>query len=154
MSGYPVVVPGPKVDRDGVRLRRGGCSCGAVRFEVRGEPDVVGICHCLECRMATGAVAMVYAKWPRVAFSSTGEAREYVGRSFCAICGSRLFHLNPTSVGVVVGALDDAPSDLVPTQEGWIKRREPWLPPLTATEQSRLWKTHARCDRRQEGVSR
>lgn len=136
MSDYPVLQPGPKFDPDGVRVRRGGCSCGAVRFEVHGEPVLVGICHCLECRKATGAVAMVYAQWPRSAFSSTGDAREHVGRSFCAICGSRLFHLNPSSVGVIVGALDDAPSDLVPTQEGWIKRREPWLAPLASAEQA------------------
>jgi hypothetical protein len=97
---------------------------------------LVGICHCLECRKATGAVSMVYAKWPRSAFSSTGEAREHVGRSFCATCGSRLFHLNPDSVEVIVGALDDAPSDLVPTQVGWIKRREPWLVPLAGAEQA------------------
>lgn len=137
MSDYPVLQPGPKWDDDGVRVRRGGCSCGAIRFEVRGEPIVVGICHCLECRKATGAVAMVYAKWPRSAFTARGEAREYVGRSFCATCGSRLFHLNADSVGIIVGALDDAPSDLIPTQEGWIKRREPWLAPLTGAEQAR-----------------
>lgn len=124
------------MDEDGVRVRRGGCSCGAVRFELRGEPEVVGICHCLECRKATGAVAMAYAKWPRSAFSSTGEAREHVGRSFCPLCGSRLFHLHPTSVGVIIGALDDAPSDLVPTQEIWVKRREPWLVPVAGAEQA------------------
>jgi hypothetical protein len=137
MSDYPVLQPGPKFDEHGVRVRRGGCSCGAVRFEVRGEPHVVGICHCLECRKATGAVAMTYADWPRSSFTLSGEAREYMGRSFCTTCGSRLFHLNPDRVEIIVGALDDAPSDLLPTREGWIKRREPWLAPVPGTEQAR-----------------
>jgi hypothetical protein len=119
-------------------VRRGGCSCGAVRFEVRGEPVVVGICHCLECRKATGAVALTYADWPRSAFTVSGEAREYMGRSFCATCGSRLFHLaNPRGVEIVLGALDDAPSDLAPSREGWTKRREPWLAPVPEAEQAR-----------------
>lgn len=119
MSDYPILQGGPKFDANGVRVRRGGCSCGAVRFEVRGDPVVVGICHCLECRKATGAVAMAYADWPRSAFTLRGEAREYMGRSFCSTCGSRLFHLgNPHGVEVVLGALDDAPSDLTPSREG------------------------------------
>jgi hypothetical protein len=37
--------------------------------KLRGEPIVVGICHRLECRKATGAVAMVCADWPRSAFT-------------------------------------------------------------------------------------
>jgi len=136
MSDYPVLDPGPRFDAAGVRLRRGGCSCGAVRFELRGEPTVVGICHCLECRKATGAVAMAYADWPRSAFTLTGVAREHVGRSFCATCGSRLFHLQPSRVEVLLGALDEAPSDLHPTREGWIIRREPWLAALARAEQA------------------
>jgi hypothetical protein len=136
MNDYPVTKPGPKFDPDGVRVRRGGCSCGAIRFEVRGAPSIVGICHCLECRKATGAVAMAYANWPRAAFSATGEPRVHVGRSFCPTCGSRLFNLNPTEVSVTLGAFDDGPSDLVPTREDWVKRREPWLAPLAHAQQA------------------
>ncbi|MBW8725971.1 MAG: GFA family protein [Inquilinus limosus] len=94
MSDYPVLRPEPRVDADGTRLRQGGCSCGAVRFTLRGEPLVVGICHCTECRKATGVVAMGYADWPGEAFTVTGEVRTYRGRSFCPVCGSRLFHPN------------------------------------------------------------
>ena len=97
---------------------------------VRGEPDVVGTCHCTECRKATGGAFLSYADWPRAAFSSTGEAREFAGRSFCPNCGSRLFHLSTDKVEIMLGALDDAPSDLRPTREGWTKRREHWLTPI------------------------
>jgi len=120
----------------GVRLRRGGCSCGAVRFELRGEPTRVGVCHCLECRKATGAVSMAYADFPLSAFTRHGEASEYLGRSFCARCGSRLFHLKPGEVEILLGALDDAPGDLVPAREGWIQRRERWVVPLPGAEQA------------------
>jgi hypothetical protein len=107
-----------------------------VRFELRGEPLVVGLCHCHECRKATGSVYVAYADWPRAAFSSSGETREFAGRSFCPSCGSRLFHLSDEHAEVMLGALDDAPTDLSPTREGWIIRREHWLGALAGTEQA------------------
>lgn len=135
MSDYPVLDEGPGLDVDGVRLRRGGCSCGAVRFEVRGAPLKVGVCHCIECRKATGAAYVAYADWPRSAFTATGEAREFRGRSFCPICGSRVFHLSEGQAEIMIGALDEVPSDLSPTREGWIIRREHWLIPIAEAGQ-------------------
>ena len=135
-SPYPVVDQGPRFDPDGTRVRYGGCSCGAVRFEVRGEPAKIGICHCQECRKATGAAFVAYADWPRSALTFTGEGRSFRGRSFCPVCGSRLFHLSDHEAEIMIGALDDAPSDLVPTREGWVKRREHWLEPVPGASHS------------------
>lgn len=42
-------------------VRRGGCACGAVRYEVRGEPTVVGLCHCADCRRESGSAFLYYA---------------------------------------------------------------------------------------------
>lgn len=105
---------------------QGGCLCGAVRFTVRGRPLKVGLCHCADCRKETGSVFSAYADWPRAAFSHEGEVKTYAGRSFCPVCGSRLFHLSEEAVEVLIGALDEAPSPLKPVREGWIKRREGW----------------------------
>jgi hypothetical protein len=135
MGEYPVREDHPKYDSEGVRVRHGGCSCGQVRFVLRGEPDVVGTCHCTECRKATGGSFLSYADWPRSAFSSTGGAREFAGRFFCPNCGSRLFHLSTDRAEVMLGALDDAPSDLQPTREGWTGRREHWLAPIDGADQ-------------------
>ena len=135
MTDYPVLRPGPPFDADGTRLRYGGCLCGAVRFELRGEPYIVGICHCMECRKATGAVAMAYADWYLEAFSYSGALKEFCGRSFCPECGTRVFHVNAKRVEVLLGALDDGPGDLKPSVEGWIVRREHWLPPVEGAAQ-------------------
>jgi hypothetical protein len=52
------------------------------------------------------------------------------GRSFCPECGSRLFNLHDDDVEIRLGTLDDAPSGLMPMQEGWTIRREHWLTPI------------------------
>ena len=72
----------------------GGCMCGAVRFEARGEPINANYCHCESCRSHTGApvVALVGYRLEQVTFSK-GERRIFesspgVGRSFCGNCGS------------------------------------------------------------------
>jgi hypothetical protein len=117
-------------------IRRGGCACGAVRYEVRGEPVKVGLCHCTDCRKETGSAFLYYADWPRADFTVTGDYRTYDGRSFCPACGSRLFHVSDEGAEICVGSLDDAPTGLVPVREGWIKRREDWLAPVTGAVQA------------------
>ncbi len=117
-------------------VRHGGCFCGAVRYTLRGAPIKVGLCHCADCRKFSGSAFLFYADWPRSAFDFSGSPREYHGRNFCPDCGARLFHLSPDEVEVELGSLDDAPTDLVPTREGWICRREPWLVPVAGASQS------------------
>src|ERR687883_99671 len=107
--------------------RAGGCLCGAVRYTVRGEPFHVGRCHCADCRKESGSAFTVYAQWPRDAFELQGEPATFEGRSFCPRCGSRLVCLGDELVEIRIGSLDEAPFDLRPDAEIWIKRREPWL---------------------------
>lgn len=115
--------------------RTGGCLCGQVRYELRGEPMRVGLCHCADCRKASGSMFVTFALWQRESFSVTGEFATYDGRSFCPSCGSRLFCLHENDVEIRVGSLDDAPTGLEPSYEVWVKRREPWLKPLPGARQ-------------------
>jgi hypothetical protein len=119
-------------------VRSGGCLCGAVRYLVRGEPEHVGRCHCTDCRKESGSAFTVYAQWPVEAFEVEGQITSYDGRGFCPRCGSRLF--NPPDPGdrlveIRIGTLDDAPFRLQPEAEIWVKRREPWLPPVDDASQ-------------------
>ncbi len=80
----------------------------------------------------------MYAQWPVEAFELTGEIAAYDGRGFCPRCGSRL--LNPPEeaddlVEIRIGTLDDAPFVLKPEAEIWVKRREPWIAPVSGAAQ-------------------
>ncbi|HET8528999.1 MAG TPA: GFA family protein [Gaiellaceae bacterium] len=108
-------------------MRTGGCLCGAVRYAVEGEPLHVGRCHCADCRKRSGSAFAIYGHWPCDAFRLEGELADYGGDRFCGRCGSRVGLIEDDLVELNLGTLDDAPFDLVPDTEIWIKRREPWL---------------------------
>lgn len=98
-------------------IHAGGCHCGAVRYEVTGEPLHVTLCHCTDCRRSAGAPAVAWAgvleqQFAIVAGSprtrnSSGDAM----RSFCGDCGTGLFYRNatilPGIVDVQSATLDD-----------------------------------------------
>lgn len=117
------------------RTRTGGCLCGAVRYETKGEPIKSGLCHCADCQKVTGTAFLAYADWRPEMFSYTGEVSAYQGRCFCLKCGSRLFNLSEEQAEVYLGTLDVIPSGISPTVEAWVKRREEWLPLLPGVPQ-------------------
>ena len=53
--------------------REGGCLCGAVRYEIDGEPAKnlngsasVAICHCRACQRSAGAPLVAWAAFNKV----------------------------------------------------------------------------------------
>ncbi|GHA31797.1 hypothetical protein GCM10007989_29830 [Devosia pacifica] len=119
------------------KIYEGGCRCGAVRYKVEGAPQIVGLCHCAECRKETGSAFLHYADWPMDRFSVEGRYETYDGRSFCPRCGGTLFHLSEeeSRAEIAIASLDAAPSAFTPHREGWIKRRESWLTACPEAEQ-------------------
>lgn len=113
----------------------GGCLCGQVGIAVRVEPKRIGICYCTDCRQESGSAFTYFAVWPADQFETRGETLQYSGRSFCSRCGSRLYSANDKEAEVKLGSLRDAPTGLAPTYELWVKRREPWLSPISSAEQ-------------------
>jgi hypothetical protein len=112
-------------------VRSGSCLCGAVTYSVKDAPLRIGLCHCSDCRKESGSSFVTFGIWPAHAFESAGDVKFHNGRGFCPECGSRLFNaIEEDGVEIRVGSLDMAPSDLEPTYEVWVKRRENWLQPL------------------------
>ena len=80
----------------------------------------------------------MYALWPAEAVELSGEISSYDGRGFCPRCGSRLLDTadpDRTLVEIRIGSLDDAPFELKPDDEIWVKRRESWIPPVDGAAQ-------------------
>lgn len=119
----------------GARVRLGGCLCGAVRFETHGAPTLVELCHCADCRKASGGHAAHYGTWASAQLRINGTLAVHAGRSFCPRCGSHVAHVSPHVVTVLLGTLDEAPNDLVPERELWTIRREPWAAPVPGAMQ-------------------
>jgi hypothetical protein len=115
--------------------RTGGCQCGAVRYEVRGEPVMVALCHCTMCRRAHAAPVVAWAMYEEsqlrftkgtpAQYASSKEAR----RGFCAACGTQLSFTAsyiPGLIDVTVGSLD-RPDSVAPTFHYWDAERLPWM---------------------------
>lgn len=113
-----------------MKSTKGGCLCGQVRFEARGEPMEVGLCHCLDCRKYHGALFWAGAMFAPENFRVTGEVKEYQSRFFCPHCGSSVYAELHGEIEVYLGALDE-PNQFTPSYELWTIRREAFLPEFT-----------------------
>ena len=114
----------------------GGCHCGAIRFAVEGEPKYAALCHCSDCRKASGAPMVAWAAFAEADFAVTqGQpaTRNSSGqsmRSFCARCGTGLWFRNaqalPGIVDIQTATLDD-PEALVPQVQVQVADRIGWM---------------------------
>ena len=98
-------------------VHKGGCHCGAVRFEVEAPADIVATrCNCSICRM-TGFLHVIVGtdkfrqtrgdEALRTYRFNTGTAQHL----FCAHCGVKSFYIprsHPDGISVNANCLDDA----------------------------------------------
>jgi hypothetical protein len=125
--------------------RTATCTCGQLRIEVEGEPNV-GVCHCLACQRRTGSVFAALAGF-RPPYTVTGRATQYERAGdkgarfvfrFCPVCGTNLFHtemgFEDRGVSVAVGGFAD-PTFPPPRDSVYDHRRHAWvvLPPGIST---------------------
>lgn len=112
----------------------GHCFCAAVQYKASGAPLNVSLCHCEDCRRASGAP---YQGWVFFAKASvefvSGNMRKhcYEGRerSFCADCGSPIAFTDaqfPDLMELTLGTMDDA-ACLPPTDYNWMADHLPWV---------------------------
>ena len=118
-----------------VRSLVGGCLCGAVRYEILGEPRSVSLCHCRSCRRASGAPVVSWFVVSREQLSLSGEVVLYsssspVTRGFCGKCGTPItyFHAEDPNLIELTTASLDQPERVVPTREIWLSEKIAWMP--------------------------
>jgi hypothetical protein len=114
---------------------RGGCRCGAVRYEVRDEFLYAWNCHCSRCRATTGSAFKPLAGIERDKLEVTegSDSLFVVGDDVlndtrCASCGSFLFSVvrDGAYVHVGMGSLIDSPS-IRPSAHIFIGSKAPWF---------------------------
>ena len=97
------------------------CACGAVKFEFNTDPTFLALCHCLDCKKASGGEAATFFGVPEDDFTLiSGETKAFhyiaqsgkgLDRNFCPQCGARVFTTNlesfPGMIFVTLGSLDN-----------------------------------------------
>lgn len=99
-------------------MSRGGCYCGALRYESTGAPVLAAQCHCRVCQYVSGGGPNYFMLVPEAGFAySKGVPAQFthpdvdgaVTRDFCGICGVHILTRLPYREDLVlkVGTLDD-----------------------------------------------
>jgi hypothetical protein len=119
------------------RSLTGGCQCGAVRYEVMGEPHETYVCHCRECQKqsssAFGISVMVRSTNVRLVkgqlqrWSRSTDTGRTLACFFCSVCGTRVWHGDKdqaNEISIKGGSFDD-PVDLTNAIHIWTARKLP-----------------------------
>lgn len=119
----------------------GHCHCGAIQYQVSGEPKVVALCHCTDCQRSAGAPMVAWAMFQEQDLQVTRGTPKTINssgtamRSFCADCGNGLFYRNeahiPGTVDVQTATLDN-PNALPPSAHIQTAERLHWMQNLDA----------------------
>lgn len=121
------------------KIYRGGCLCGALRYEAKGEPGPAGYCFCADCRKASGSGFIPFINFPAKAIRFAGESAPFVSKAYrggdalrnsCPHCHSLVFGGvvgESDSFTVYAGSLDD-PSQFEPKIAIFNKSRPHWVP--------------------------
>lgn len=124
----------------------GRCMCGSVTYETTAEPEMVAVCHCVDCQRQTGSNYTVVVGFPAEEVTLNGDSLAMFAttgtdhgtptrRTFCSACGSPIITHSDQYGGLAfikVGTLDDQ-SWIKPAVEIWCSSKQPWAPHLEGT---------------------
>ena len=116
----------------------GGCACGAIRYEISGEPIFINDCQCRHCQQTSGTghgSYLTFSNQKNVKVSGKAKHWEMIGDSgnakthgFCPNCGSPVyikFAARPNLFTVHAASLDD-PSRYKPQVMTYTKSGYAW----------------------------
>jgi hypothetical protein len=129
-------------------IHSGGCACGAVRYQVRGKPVLVTVCHCKFCQRRLASAFAVLATFEEKSVEILqGQLAQCEHRSdvsgrwlrmnFCPACGTTVNHtaeIRPGMRTVAAGTLDNQDWFSI-DRHIWLQSKRPWvsIPPGVAT---------------------
>ena len=124
--------------------RKGGCLCGAVRYELTVEPAMMAVCHCTHCQRQSGSAfscslvvkpADYTQQGETKVFQDKGDSGKGVYRHFCGHCGSAILStidIMPDTLMIKMGTLDDF-SGISPVIEVYADHAVSWISPIAMT---------------------
>ena len=115
----------------------GGCACGAIRYEVDGEPVVMNDCQCRQCQRDSGTGHQSHLTFSGAPVRVEGAAShwEMIGeqgtrkrRAFCPTCGSPVYITFPDmpELFIVCPASLDDPGRYRPAMVMWSLAGHAW----------------------------
>ena len=118
--------------------RKGGCSCGEVRYRLTSEPLFIHCCHCLNCQRQTGSafvinlliesdrVELLAGEPQQVDVPRDDGSTQQIFR--CPSCQVAVFsHYGFPGVQFVRGGTLDDPSSVVPDVHIYTRSKLPWV---------------------------
>ena len=109
--------------------------CGAIRYQIDGNPLRTTNCHCLHCRRSSGAAFVTWIECHTSDFKvNSGKPSQYssrpkVTRQFCGQCGTQLTYQHadePNTIDVTACSLDSVET-VAPEDHIWCDRMAPWV---------------------------
>ena len=117
---------------------RGGCQCGALRFEITTKPMTLYCCHCESCQQqsssAFGMSMLVEREGFRILkgtaenFAIPTQSKSIESGLFCGKCGTRVANdtKGAPALSIKAGTLDDRVK-LAPVGHTWVKSAQDWM---------------------------
>lgn len=136
-----------------MRLAKGGCLCGNIRYEINAPAISTGYCHCRICQKFTGSAMSTWTAFPVSSVQFVGEEPRYFAsspiaeRGFCPQCGASLTYrmVQPRKAAylVVFTSSLDEPQGHAPAAHSGMESKMPWIDilddlPRTRTADSRV----------------
>ena len=120
-----------------LKILKGSCLCGSVRYRINDTPEQFYFCHCAQCQKVTGSAfaANMIASVDSVVWESGEELLTHFdhpsrafSKTFCSLCGSGVPHLNKSKTSLVIpaGSLDE-PASHEPSANLFIGESPQWL---------------------------
>jgi hypothetical protein len=124
----------------------GGCSCGAIRYEITRFPLLLYTCNCTDCQRISGSAFALNMPVATSGFRIVqGEPKGWhhespsgadVASWFCSDCGARIYgsrQSRPESMNIRAGTLDDT-KWLVPAGHFFTSSAQGWVQPAEGAE--------------------
>lgn len=121
-----------------IKTYNGGCLCGSIRFEAKGDPLRLKphSCSCKTCQQHTGALTAIWVEFAAQDVRWTGEggapakyrSSAYSCRAFCPSCGSSVGAVDDEPViALLLGCFDDNDRpEFAPEYHSFADRKPVW----------------------------